>query len=224
MATFRKVVLSNDQIYHVYNRGVERRDVFTNKREYQRALEALKYYRFANLPIKLSKYLVLPQEEKLKLFAGINDYNNKLIEIIAFCLMPNHFHFLLKQLKENGVSKFLSNFTNSYTKYFNTRNERIGSLFQGLFKAVLVETDEQLIHVSRYIHLNPVASFLIKEEGLDHYPWSSLQEYLDMNFEKLCGKEVVLNLFPSTEKYRQFVHDQIDYAQKLEKIKHLTFD
>lgn len=223
VATFRKVVLANDQIYHVYNRGVERRDVFTNKRDYYRALETLKYYRFANLPVKLSRYLTLPQEEKLKLMANIGN-DDKLVEIIAFCLMPNHFHFLLKQKLENGISTFTANFTNSYTKYFNTRHERVGPLFQGIFKAVRIESDEQLMHVSRYIHLNPVSSFLIEPKQLESYEWTSFPEYMGLSDKKISNPEIVLDLFPSTQEYKQFVLDQVDYARKLEQIKHLTLE
>lgn len=222
MTTFRKVIFANDQFYHVYNRGVERRDVFKDKREYARALETLNYYRFANLPIKLSRYLVLTRQQKLDVMESVS--GNILVDIIAFCLMPNHFHFLIKQAKDNGISKFLSNFTNSYTKFFNTKNEREGPLFQGIFKAVMVETDEQLIHLSRYIHLNPVSSFLIKEGGLENYLWSSYPEYLNSSETSICNKQEILSFFSSIDKYKQFLHDQVAYAQELEKIKHLTFE
>lgn len=223
MTTFRRVVLASNQIYHVYNRGVERRTIFTNRREFQRAIDTAKYYRFASLPLRFSKFLVQPETRKSEILTGIDSSENKQVEIIAYCLMPNHFHFLVKQLQDNGTSRFLSNFTNSYTKYFNTKHKRNGPLVQGIFKAVLVETDEQLLHVSRYIHLNPVASFVIKEEELESYEWSSYREYLGL-IEGFCGKEIVLNQFPSIKDYRQFVHDRISYAQELEKIKHLVLE
>lgn len=85
------------------------------------------------------------------------------LEIISYCLMPNHFHLLVKQVIDHGIVKCLNNFSNSYTRYFNIRHDRVGPLFQGRFKAVRIETDEQLLQVSRYIHLNPVASSLIEE-------------------------------------------------------------
>src|SRR3990172_6410842 len=162
MPTNRKLVFVNDEIYHVFNRGVEKRPTFINKWELKRAILTLDYYRFAKLPIKLSKFLILPNSDQTKLLESIKKDCEKLVEIICFCLMPNHFHFLLKQKVDKGIPIFISNFTNSYTKYFNTRNERVGPLFQGIFKAVRIESEEQLIHVSRYIHLNPVSSFLIK--------------------------------------------------------------
>lgn len=221
MATNRKLVFANDQIYHVFNRGVERRPTFTNKRELQRALDTLKYYQYSKLPFKLSRFLLLEENKKQEVLFSLKD---KQIEILAYCLMPNHFHFLLKQNQENGISNFVSNFTNSYTKFFNTRNERIGPLFQGRFKAVIVESDEQLIHLSRYIHLNPVTAFLMKPENLADYSWSSFPEFINLSSENITNKNIILEFFPSVSKYKQFVIDQVDYAKQLEVIKHLVFE
>lgn len=224
MTNFRKVVLANDQIYHIFNRGIDRQTIFNTKWEYNRAFETLKFYRFANLPFRLSRLLNLPENDRQYIIRDLNQNNEKLVDIIAFCLMPNHFHFMLKQLKDNGISKFIANFTNSYTKYFNTKHERIGHLFEGQFKAVLVETNEQLIHLSRYIHLNPVSSFIIKTEDLGKYKWSSLQEYLKVSKESVCQKDIVLDQFQSFKEYNKFVLNQIEYAQELDKIKHLVVE
>lgn len=224
MATYRKVVFANDQIYHIYNRGIDHKSVFTTKWEYQRAIGVMKFYRFADLPFRFSQLLKLPSEDRLKILTGINSENRKLVEIICYCLMSNHFHFMVKQLQDGGITKFISNFTNSYTRYFNTKHERIGNLFEGLFKAVLVVTDEQLIHLSRYIHLNPVSSFIIKVEELEGYQWSSLSEYLNQRVEATCQKEIILNFFRNNTEYKQFVLDQVKYAQELDKIKHLLIE
>lgn len=220
----RKIIFANNEIYHIFNRSIEQRPVFTHKKEYNRALTTLDFYRFKNPPSRLSKALLLENQKREEFFLRLKREGKKLVEIISYCLMPNHFHFLLKQKANNGIPKFASNFSNSYTRYFNTKHKRIGPLFQGIFKAVRIENDEQLIHVSRYIHLNPVVSFIIKEELLDPYPWSSLPEYLGRQKEEICNKEIVLGLFPSKEKYRKFVHNQIDYAKRLEEIKHLLLE
>jgi len=224
MTTYRKVVLANDQIYHIFNRGVERRNIFTTKWEFQRGLDVLKYYRFSNLPFRYSSLLKLPQEDREEILSKINKNNNKLVEIITFCLMPNHFHLLLKQLQSDGIKRFIANFSNSYTKYFNTKHERTGPLFEGIFKAILVETDEQLVHLSRYLHLNPTSSFIISAEDLETYQWSSFSEYLGKNSEHICDKDSILQLFSSTEDYHKFVLDQVSYAQDLDKIKHLAIE
>ena len=219
----RKVVFANEGIYHIFNRSIEQRPVFTTKREYNRATLTFDFYRFKSPPLRLAKFLQLEKTAREIFFINLKKAD-KQVEIISYCLMPNHFHFLLRQTSENGITKFLSNFANSYTRYFNTKQKRKGPLFEGIFKAVYIETDEQLIHVSRYIHLNPIASFLIKENDLDFYPWSSFPEFLNESTDVICNKSTILNFFPSKKKYRQFVHDRIDYAQKLEKIKHLILE
>lgn len=223
MPTNRKVVFANNYYYHIFNRGIDRRNVFTDKREFYRATEALKYYRFGSIKVKLSRFLKLSGEEKSKLFSKINE-NNKLVEIISYCLMPNHFHFLLKQLSDGGISKFIANFTNSYTKYFNTKHERTGPLFQGLFKAVFIESDEQLIHLSRYIHLNPSTSSIITINKLTEYLWSSFPEYIIPNEKSISSTWEVLNFFKNQNEYEKFVFDHALYAKELHKIKHLILE
>ncbi|MBI2330375.1 transposase [Candidatus Daviesbacteria bacterium] len=224
MPTNRKLVFANDEIYHVFNRGVEKRPIFTDKREYKRALLALDFYRFTSPPVKLSKFLIIPKDQQEKFLENIKKEFEKLVEIICYCLMPNHFHFLLKQKMDNGISTFISNLTNSYTRYFNTKHERIGPLLEGIFKAVRIESEEQLMHTSRYIHLNPVSSFLIEPEELDNYEWSSYPEFLGHSDKNFVTKDLILNFFPSIAAYKKFVLDQVDYARQLELIKHLTLE
>ncbi len=206
---YRKVVLANNEVYHVINRGVEEREVFLDRRDYTRFLNSFIYYQKANPPVRFSFRKRTPKER----FSNLDN----LVEIICYCLMPNHFHFLLKQIKDDGISSFISRLTNSYTRYFNTRHKRMGHLFQGPFKAVRIETDEQLIHISRYVHLNPVVGFLVKDPK--DYPYSSYLEYLGGGKGKeVCQKELVLAQFSSPKKYEEFVLDQKDYARKLKEI------
>lgn len=204
----RIIPFVNDQIYHVYNRGSEKRSIALSRRDYLRMLKTMQYYQLEGPKPKFSLYPKLTFKP---------DFSKKIVEIIAFCIMPNHFHFLLKQTKEGGITEFISKLSNSYTKYFNTKHKRIGPLFQGEFKAVLIENDEQLLHVSRYIHLNPLVSFLVKD--LNKYEWSSYKEYIN-NSPGLCSKEQVLGFFKSPKDYEQFVLDQADYAKQLEILKH----
>jgi len=215
--------LVTDEVYHVYNRGINKQPTFNTKREYQRALLALEFYRVSNPPIRLSKFLELDKERQKEIIEVMNK-TEKLVQIICFCLMPNHFHFLLKQKIEQGISKFLGNFQNSYTRYFNSRNERDGSLFLDQFKAKRIETDEQLIHVSRYIHLNPHTGFIIKTlDELREYPWSSFSNYITGN-NGFLEPDLILDMFGGGDKYKQFVFDQADYQRKLKMIKHLTLE
>ncbi|MBI2641202.1 transposase [Candidatus Roizmanbacteria bacterium] len=159
------------------------------------------------------------QKKLLKKIAQIKYFR---VEILAYCLMPTHFHFLIKQKKHNGISKFMADIVNSFTRYFNLRNERKGPLFLPRFKSVLVATDNQLMHVSRYIHLNPYSSGLIKNiNSLNDYQWSSFGEYL-LHEQKLCNTKLVLSLFRGKENsYKKFIEDNADYQRSLEKLKYL---
>ena len=135
--------------------------------------------------------------------------------------MPNHFHLLIQQVTEKGVQEFVGKLANSYTKYFNTRHNRIGPLFQGEFKAVLIESDEQLIHVSRYIHLNPYVSEITKD--LNYYPYSSFLEYTKPMSDEICTKQPIMHFFQK-DNYKNFIHDYEDYALGVKQISHLLID
>lgn len=213
--SYCQAIFANNQFYHVFNRGVEKRSIFNDKRDYDRFIRVLKYYRSKDQHIRFSfrKRLIGSEKGELSelLFA----------EIVSYCLMPNHFHLLLKQASDNGITKFLSKLTNSYTKYFNTRYERIGPLFQGSFKAIRIESDEQLIHVCRYIHLNPMIDFLAK--NLKNYIFSSYPEYLGIN-RGFCHKKYILDGFSSPEKYEKFVLDQEDYGRSIKLLERAMHD
>lgn len=224
MASIRPIILANSEIYHIFNRGVEKRNIFTNTKEYKRAVEVMKYYRFMNPFPRYSQFISLNNVRKNDILESLYQRNQIEVQLIAYCFMPNHFHFLLRQEADDGISRFISNFSNSYSKFFNTKHQRIGPLFQGPFKAVRIENNEQLIHVSRYIHLNPVVSYLVKETYLDDYNWSSFPEYINDAQESILDKSIVMSGFQNSDDYRKFVHDQISYARELEKVKHLAFE
>jgi putative transposase len=139
--------------------------------------------------------------------------------------MPNHFHLLLKQLVEDGISKFMSDFQNSYTRYFNIKNKRHGPLFDTQFKAVRIKNDEQLMHVSRYIHLNPFTSFVVDSfDKLENYQWSSLPDYINEDEGQICNVSLILDLFNSKQDYRMFVLNHADYQRNLKMIKDLVIE
>jgi putative transposase len=221
----RRVVLATGEYYHLINRGNASQPTFLNIRDYQRFLTTINYYQHDSLLLRLSKFLLLSKEKKAKYIENLIEKGNLIVNINCFCLMPNHFHLLIKQAKDKGISKFMSQLQNSYTKYFNVKRKRIGSVFQGQFKAVRVETDEQLIHLSRYIHLNPYSSFVVKsKEELQIYPWSSLPDYLGKSKYPFLKKKIVSDFFESSKRYQKFIFDQADYQRSLEEIKHLAFD
>lgn len=223
MASKRPIYFRTGYIYHVFNRGVERRNLFQSTRDRERFVLLLEYYRFADIPKSFSHYLNLSLEEHKKYSKTLQSLPHA-IDILAYCLMPNHFHLLLRQQNDHGIIEAISNISNGYAKYFNTKYQRVGPLFQGPFKAVRIESDEQLLHVSRYIHLNPVVSGVISESKLFTYPWSSLATYLGTHPRPWVENHTVLEYFRNIEAYREFVNDQVAYGKELEKIKHLTLE
>ncbi|KKS97627.1 MAG: hypothetical protein UV73_C0007G0070 [Candidatus Gottesmanbacteria bacterium GW2011_GWA2_43_14] len=220
----RLVPLVNHEIYHVFNRGIDRRPTFTSKREYERALLALELYQYLNPPFSLSKILSLERQKRQKILKDLKK-DRKMIQIYCYCLMPNHFHFLLEQEFDNGISKFLSNFQNSYTRFFNSLNKKDGAIFLNQFKAIRIETENQFIHVSRYIHLNPYTSYLIKRiSDVESYPWSSFQSYLLKSNNNIVNTTKILSFFKDSEKYKEFILNQADYQRGLKRIEHLLLE
>lgn len=200
--------------YHVFNRGVEKRKIFLDSKDFKIFI----YYLFVYLkPLDdvLKKYPLLPIRLHPKNLSSE-------VELISYSLMPNHFHFLLRQFSKNGISRLMKQVTNAYTEYFNKRYERTGGLMQGTFKAVRVGTDEQLIHLSRYIHLNPIVGGVVN--NIDYYNWSSYKDFIMGNPKGLCNISIILDLFKSSDEYKNFVKDQINYALGTEKIGNVTID
>lgn len=220
----RKVPLVTGEFYHVFNRGIDHRPTFTSVAEFKRAVALVGFYHFGHLPLKYSLLASWPKKRQDKFFEALADKKFCLVDILGYCLMTNHFHLLLKQTENGGISRFLSDFQNSYTRYFNLRHERVGPLFLDEFKAVRIETEEQLLHVSRYIHLNPyTGGVLSRLEELTDYPWSSLDQYL-VDAAGWCETQTILALFKNRQEYRRFVFNQADYQKQLAAIGHLLIE
>lgn len=220
---YRKIPIVAGEIYHIFNRSVAKQPIFLTSKDFQRAVDCIKFYLHGNLPIRFSHYRRLPKEQKDQMTKTIEN-SPKAVEILTFCLMSNHVHFLLRSLTEKGIIQFMSNFQNSYAKYFNIKTERTGTLFQPMFQAIRIESDEQLIHVNRYIHLNPITAYIVKTfADLEKYPWSSYPHYLDKS-PSFVNKEPILNFFKDISTYKQFIADQVDYQRQLNQIKHLVLE
>lgn len=216
----RNILHVTGEYYHVFNRGLDRRPVFLSQMYYERFRQCLEFYRYQNLPLKLSKYLLLTHEKKLE-FKVLLQSKKQSVSLVSYALMPNHFHLLLKQHVENGISTYLSQIQNSYTRYFNVRKKRTGILFTTQNKSVHIETEDQLLHVSRYIHLNPYTGYVLKESNeLLNYAWTSLPEYVK-TLDGICDTYLIQNL---VKDYKEFVLDQAEYQRCLHEIKHIIYD
>lgn len=220
-------------VLHIYNRGVDKRIAFEEGWDYVRFVDLLDFcrkynYQFSEYKSRLKQAQDAEAEEKVPLaMETFHRYPKPLCEIVAWTLMPNHFHLILVETLERGISRFMQKISNSYTKYFNAKNERSGSLFQGVFKHVEVKSEEQLFHLSRYVHINPTAAGLVDIFGLKDYPWSSFSEYLseDEDGTKLCGaKDLVLAHFRSKQTYFNFVTAEFREDEAALKLEGLTLD
>lgn len=221
---YRRIPIVTGEIYHLFNRSIAQQPIFLTKRDYQRFLQTVDFYRFSSPKLRFSFFQQLPKDQRDK-FKEAHQQQEKNIIIYAFCLMANHFHFLVKQTKDEGIKEFISNLQNSYAKYFNQKTKRSGGLFQESFKAILIETEEQFVHVARYIHLNPYSSFIVKNlEELENFEWSSLKDYLNEDTRSFIEKNLLLSFYGSVNEFKKFTFNQADYQKKLEEIKHLTLE
>ncbi|MDD2823279.1 MAG: transposase [Candidatus Daviesbacteria bacterium] len=193
---------SNGSYYHIYNRGVEKRNIYMDDCDYYRFLETLNFYHKIPAPMKLSDFR--RGATRLKKIEN----QTKLVTIFCYCLMPNHFHLLIRQEVDGGITLFLRKLSDSFTRYFNTRYKRVGSLFQGTFKAKLIESDEYLLHLSKYIHKN---SFPLEMWESKAYPYSSYSYYLFKEEHSFCDIDFILSYFAkenSSLDYQSFVEEQ----------------
>lgn len=213
----RDIPFINDEYYHVYNRGINKREIFSSEIDYTRMLITIDYYKYKSA-LSLSSFLALNNTNKNEMVTKKRIIETLRLEMISFCLMPNHFHFLVKQKTDHAVQSFMSDIQNSYTRYYNIKYRRRSPLLNNQFKAKKIENEEVLLHVSRYIHLNPYTSSIVyKKEELVSYPWSSLKEYSSGYKERnICNTDVLYSLIQ--EPYIDFVLNNAEYQRQLKKM------
>jgi putative transposase len=204
-----------DCAFHVFNRGVEKRKIFLDKQDYKMFVYYLFIY-LANPETIKVYYPNLPGTLKIA-----NLYGE--LDLLTFCLMPNHFHLQIQPKTVDSITKLLKQISNAYTKYFNEKYDRVGHLFQGRYKAAKINNDELNIHVHRYIHLNPMVANLA--DTLEDYTYSSYQEYMNPGGVKnICNTETFLSHFGGFKVYREFLMSQVGDDEVSMKIGHLTID
>ncbi len=166
------------QYYHVFNRGANREPIFACQENYIFLLRQIKHF--------------LPDHP---------------LTMIAYCLMPNHYHFLIRVENDNALSPFIQRLFNSYSQAYNRQQNRSGTLFEGRVKSKLVERDGYLIHIARYIHLNPVQAGLV--ENPEDWPYSNYREWIGLRKGALFDSEFVYEIFSSSKDYRVFVRSEV---------------
>jgi REP element-mobilizing transposase RayT len=177
------VDLCTDEYYHLYNRGNNREPIFYDRENYLFFLR------------RMWKYL-LPS-----------------IDVVAYCLMPTHYHLLVLVQEAEAVSRAMQRFSISYTKAMNKRFDRVGSLFQGTFQAKHINENRYLMHLSRYIHLNPVSAGLVK--SAEEWEFSSYRDYIGERDGQLPQSAIVLSQFESPDRYKDFVEDNLFDDQEI---------
>lgn len=216
----RKDPLVNDSYYHIYTRSIAGFEVFNQSEDSARIIELFNFYRHSDFVYRYSNFKDLPLLMQQEIIEQINIKQDLLVEMVAYCIMPTHIHLILNQIADNGISKFVSRVLNSYTRYFNLKHYRKGPLWEGKFKSVLVNKDEQLLHLTRYIHLNPTSAGLVEKP--EDWDYSSYEEYLNKEVEGICNFRELITLSPA--QYQKFANDQISYQKELSIIKNILTD
>jgi putative transposase len=197
------------EYYHVFNRGMHKQDVFKNDTDRLRFLFLVLIFQ-GEVVLKNISREVRQNVQSSTLHINRDLENDALksraVELVSFCLMPNHFHLIIKELKDGAIAKYMQRLLTAYTKYFNTKYDHTGHLFQGSYKSVWISDDRQLMHLSAYIHKN--SRELKNWKGREgFYPWSSYQDYLSANrFGELLATGVVMDRYKKDEHaYEKFV-------------------
>lgn len=204
------------KIFHIFNKSIAGYPIFKDLNNSFRFIQALDYYNNSYIQTNLGKYLIINKDYSPNL---LTKKEEGLIKFLAYCIMPDHFHLLVKIAKENSLFKYMNDTQNSFSKFFNIKFERKGPLWQSNFQSVLVKTNEQFLHLTRYIHLNPTTKYLV--ERPEDWIYSSYSDYLNKDILENYLTEVSIK---NPNSYKKFVEDNIDYQRKLNLIKRLILE
>jgi len=195
------------EYYHVYNRGTDKRDIFLDKEDVWRFIQCLK--ELNSVEIIGSIY-----ENSFRKRNKLGSLAPKLVNIIAYCLNQNHFHLILEPVEDDGIQKFMHRISTGYTNYFNKKNKRSGSLFQGTYKAKHISLNEYLLHLGVYVNLNDKVHKGLNKDWMGRLPISSFKEYTDVNYKGICKKDIILGQFKSTGDFTKYCFEILPVIQK----------
>ncbi|QQG42384.1 MAG: transposase [Candidatus Giovannonibacteria bacterium] len=196
----RKFRFTNGEFYHVYNRGVDKRDIFLDGYDFERFLQGMEDFN----SVKPIGSIFEHSFRKLLLSNRIA----KLVDVVCFCLNPNHYHMILRQRVDNGISEYMRRIGTGFTQHFNFKYHRTGVLLQGKFKAKHINSNEYLLHLSAYVNLNNKAHRI---KGNKKFR-SSWEEYFSKQKSKssLCRSAIILEQFDSADEYRKFAESSLN--------------
>lgn len=229
----QKPPFAENQIYHIYNRGVEKRNIFLNDEDHFRFIHDLFEFNDENPTLNVTYYFNLKSAKSTKVVPNYLGRERKprklLVEILVFALMPNHFHLLIRQKRGGGIVKFMQKLGTGYTMYFNQKYNRVGGLFQGRFKAVLINQESHFVHIPNYIHSNPLDLHYggsTSIGSIENYRWSSFLDYIGKkNFPSVTGRDFLLEIFGGEKEYKKEMITWVKERDKnLEAIKDVTIE
>lgn len=192
--SLRKTNFVESEYYHIYNRGVDKRNIFSDKSDLKRFLQSMKEFNTKNPIGSLYENSFIKKKE-------LGGKASKLVNFVAYCLNPNHYHFILTPLVEKGVEKFMQRLGTGYTMYFNEKHKRSGVLFQGKFKSKHLNSDKYLIQASSYVNLNNYDKNGIIKKSLNASSWI---EYIGPDNINFCERSIILDQFESIKEYKEF--------------------
>lgn len=208
----RKGVIAPGEYYHILARGVNKQQLFFDNRDYIRFLFYVIFFQSPRPVFNISKRVTNFLEDgdfgvSQKVIGEM--LQERQVELIAFTLMDNHIHLILGEIEEGGISKMMQKALDGYSRYTHLKYKKSGHVFEGPFKAVHIEDNEQLLYLSTYIHKNPKE---IRDKGLrwEKYPWSSYQDYIGENrWGELLSRDIILEQFKDPGEYRQFTKESM---------------
>lgn len=202
----RKTPFVAGEYYHVYNRGIDKRNIFSDRDDLERFLQSMAEFNTLEPIGSLYENSFVDQLGS----EASKSPKETLVRFVAYCLNPNHYHFLIEQVAEKGIEKFMQRLGTGYTKYFNSKFHRSGSLFQGVFKSIHIDSNEYLLHVSAYINLNDRVHQLGSEASKLVQSRSSWGEYMGEVKNGLCRKDIILDQFKNNKEYQEFAESALE--------------
>lgn len=200
----RRVPFATGEFYHIYNRGIDKRTIFEDAEDMQRFFQSMVEFNVPEPIGSIYEYSFIKSKDQL------GSPTSKLVNFICYCLNSNHYHLILEQVASQGIEKFMHRLGTGYTKFFNNKHKRSGSLFQGKFKSVHIDTNEYLLHLSAYVNLNDRVHALGSSTSKWGESLSSWSEYTEKAYNGTCSKNVILDQFQDDADYRRFATQSLE--------------